>query len=1582
MNTTIKKKKLKILESNQSKKNSTLKSCTEMNILQKEIKDINQIFKIKKKECDEELYSIISKYFDKDKNTIKDLCNALLEFYKHKKEKDVNYTLTFREFIMMFPRDSSVKDSNFRRQHVFEAICKIILFLNYDNNTFGDKKIFYESLEKYISGISGRKEVNKEHIINEKINSGSSAQSVDIFFKIPKNNLKKEKKYPCQLDYNKDYQDTNKKDLYILIQNKFYSNEYSSADKYDVNKIFQRARPLESELFENSKIKIVLMVNNSQLLDEKIKRNRNNDMGVVSNIYGLEELEDWFQNMIYDLYTKNDINNFFLIDPNKDKPILQLRFHQKLFVDTTLSYFTNEKIKKFIWGAVPRSGKSYIIAGMIDKINSDNDILIVLGATTETMEQFKKMFQELDNFNDYNIITTPGENKNSSKSKNIFIFSQEKIKINKKDDNNFDIKFQEDYSRLFNKRKLDIYFDEIHKGGSTKMSQEKIINTFINNNFTIDIFIMVTATYAKPTIAYSNIIDNKDPIIINWSYMDQQNMKEITNPRIREEIINSRKNSLEKNIIKDLFNNYNIRYGDEYLNILQEEYKKHPELVLIQPYLSLKKEPFNLSGNIFKLKCTAISNTLEKLKNPIEIFSNNDSVIDLINFIASNNNSYLNENTLYGFLHYKLKYDLNKRHTQLWFLPDNNLYDNPSECKNIINKLNIDEKVYDDEDNDKKETSDGLPNIEPLSRGIALNLLNHNYFKDKYCFLIVHGQKINYYGKDETNQVFKNECVEITSSIKRTSINTIIEDYEEKTYKNGKSLIILTGSMLRLGVSLPCVDIAINFDDINSIDLNYQTMFRVLTERTGKTHGYYIDLNSSRAIKFLYQFNENYGKGFANADSIDNLTNNIQSLLYLFNYNGLNLTKLDSKKELELYDTLINGLDLSKQEYINYYKGNNKNIIEKLLISIGDIKKFDKLKTYLFTTGKKEKKNINLDIKSGEKRITALLDNNSENKDQKEIEEKQEENQQEFDVKEIADLLSTYTSMLSIFSDKNNMDCNSIDECIDKTIEDVSNNPDIFNCNYDNYNVFGSYINLIKNLNQSQFVKSLELYKELINSEENKSLKNALIIFFDNIKEVMKKDKLIYEMSPEEIQKKIEEYLPVRDAEKDKFGEVFTPIKLIEEMLDKLPKDVWKNKDYKWLDPANGIGNFPMIAYKKLMDGLKDVIKDEKTRSEHIIKNMLYMFEINPKNVGVSRKIFGKDANIFCGDFLSMDIKKVTGIDKFDVIMGNPPFNKGQKYQDKKGGGDSLWDKFIIKSLELLSNNKFLVFVTPSGWRSPDSEHSKTKGLFDLMAHKNSIIYLEIHNTKDGLKTFNAGTRYDFYIIKKQSNNRETIIKDEKGIINNLNLNNWNFLPNYNYNLIQKLLAKNDEIIDVIYSASQFETRKSWVSEKKTDKFKYPLVHSTPLSGIRYYYTSTKTPPVKELIPMFGISKVIFGDSGINNVLIDLEGNYGMTQHAIGIKVKNSKEAELYKKALESVEFKEILDALSYSNYQINWRMFKYFKPDFYKYLLSGKQNSTKKVRSLPSKLSNRKTISKRKAKSVGGKRTIKKYKKTNKNKN
>jgi type I restriction-modification system DNA methylase subunit len=74
---------------------------------------------------------------------------------------------------------------------------------------------------------------------------------------------------------------------------------------------------------------------------------------------------------------------------------------------------------------------------------------------------------------------------------------------------------------------------------------------------------------------------------------------------------------------------------------------------------------------------------------------------------------------------------------------------------------------------------------------------------------------------------------------------------------------------------------------------------------------------------------------------------------------------------------------------------------------------------------------------------------------------------------------------------------------------------------------------------------------------------------------------------PKELLELINECLKPKDIEKKKFGEVFTPIKIVNEMLDILPKDVWFDKNLKWFDPATGMGNFPIAIYQRLMESLK-----------------------------------------------------------------------------------------------------------------------------------------------------------------------------------------------------------------------------------------------------------------------------------------------------------------------------------------------------------------------------------------------------------
>ena len=428
------------------------------------------------------------------------------------------------------------------------------------------------------------------------------------------------------------------------------------------------------------------------------------------------------------------------------------------------------------------------------------------------------------------------------------------------------------------------------------------------------------------------------------------------------------------------------------------------------------------------------------------------------------------------------------------------------------------------------------------------------------------------------------------------------------------------------------------------------------------------------------------------------------------------------------------------------------------------------------------------------------------------------------------------------------------------------------------------------------------------------------------------------EEMPQNILEIIRNYLTVKDTEKKLFGEVFTPVELICEMLDKLPKEVWSNPDLKWLDPANGIGNFPLVVYYRLMDGLKDVVKDSEERSKHIIENMLYMVELNPINCKACKEIFkmihGKaNPNIVTDDFLEWC--KTAG--KYDVIMGNPPYQSIQFSTGKRGGGDSLWDDFVIESINLLKNNTgLLTFVHPAAWRKPESKKSKNRGLFKIIAHNNQLHYLEIHNTHDGNQLFNAATRYDWYVLEKNKNTKLTKIKDELGDLLMIDLNKYIFLPNYNIEFINKLLKTDeDESINVIFNRTQYGSDKTWVADKKTDEFIYPLIHTTPKTGPRFFYTSNKTPPVRNLVKMFGVPKIIFGDSGINDVIIDTEGKYGLTQHAIGIEVVDRDEAISIKAALETHLFNNILKACSWSNFMIDWRLFTYFKKDWFKEILN-----------------------------------------------
>ena len=114
-------------------------------------------------------------------------------------------------------------------------------------------------------------------------------------------------------------------------------------------------------------------------------------------------------------------------------------------------------------------------------------------------------------------------------------------------------------------------------------------------------------------------------------------------------------------------------------------------------------------------------------------------------------------------------------------------------------------------------------------------------------------------------------------------------------------------------------------------------------------------------------------------------------------------------------------------------------------------------------------------------------------------------------------------------------------------------------------------------------------------------------------------------------------------------------------------------------------------------------------RKKHILENMLYMSELNKKNVLICKQIFDINneykLNIYEGDSLKVDYYKEFKIKQFNIIMGNPPY---QDDSGNKGKGHTLWTRFVELSLnKLLFPSGYLVFVHPSLWRQPEHDMLK-----------------------------------------------------------------------------------------------------------------------------------------------------------------------------------------------------------------------------------------------------------------------------------
>jgi len=434
-------------------------------------------------------------------------------------------------------------------------------------------------------------------------------------------------------------------------------------------------------------------------------------------------------------------------------------------------------------------------------------------------------------------------------------------------------------------------------------------------------------------------------------------------------------------------------------------------------------------------------------------------------------------------------------------------------------------------------------------------------------------------------------------------------------------------------------------------------------------------------------------------------------------------------------------------------------------------------------------------------------------------------------------------------------------------------------------------------------------------------------LFFKINKRIGDKTRLSPMERIEEILVMLWEYIRVGETERKLYGEVMTPIDLVEEMLDGLPKEVWSNPKLKWLDPANGCGVFPAVILKRLMIGLATWEPDEERRYKHIMEKMLHVCELQPKNMFIYLCAFDpKDKyalNIYTGSFLTEEFdqhsQEIWGVEQFDVIVGNPPYQTGKEGERKT---HPIWDKFVERKLRCLKDGGFLTTIHPSGWRM-------VTGIFkniQRMLRKHDMLILSLNDKYRGVKVLGAKTTFDWYCLRKTHTNQTTRVKCQNGTWVETNLKKLEFIPNNHFEEIEKLIGKdNDQKTTVVHSYSAYETRKPHMRPGKDKTHIYPCIYLVKHRDVVVSHFSS------ERGEHFGIPKVIWSNGSAKSLgcICDTEGQYGMTQFAYAI-IDEPAVLPQIKRAIDSKKFRTLIDEATLND-DLNHKVVSLFRKDFWK---------------------------------------------------
>ena len=289
--------------------------------------------------------------------------------------------------------------------------------------------------------------------------------------------------------------------------------------------------------------------------------------------------------------------------------------------------------------------------------------------------------------------------------------------------------------------------------------------------------------------------------------------------------------------------------------------------------------------------------------------------------------------------------------------------------------------------------------------------------------------------------------------------------------------------------------------------------------------------------------------------------------------------------------------------------------------------------------------------------------------------------------------------------------------------------------------------------------------------------------------------------------------------------------------------------------------------------------------------------------------------NIAKGDFLSLSFNM-----KFDVIIGNPPYQEGGRDDQ----ANKLWPQFVKKAYDLVEDNGHVAMITPNGWMQPTADIGKGTGknalsIFNDIFKKNNLIVANIDSDNIRETHFKGvGSTFSYYLFQKASYSGSTEFITPTGSVQ-IDISKIDSLPKItskeSLSIVKKMVGAPFTFCDQNHGLNGVEgDTQGPVTQVKTTKsgkksvtydLQHSIYHTNKNSGTYWFG--------EKLNPHAAKPKVIISLSG--TYLPVFNNTTGFSNMCLAVVCKTDKEANRAQSILSSKLYKFWVEMQKFSGF-------------------------------------------------------------------